>query len=798
MADHKTLTYEEIRFHISDDEIKNIPTPSNDIQIIGQPRAVKALEMGTEIKTMGYNIFVTGLPGTGRNTAVRKILEKFENTPFPSRDIAIVNNFKRHETPSVLYFPPGGARLFRDSLQDMIKTLQAQIFSKLESQGYKKIKTDIISSTQNHERKVLQVFEARLNLEGFTSIMDNAKEGTADSIDIAYLYKGKPMPLGQLTEMASRGAIPEKEYQDIQKKYFSLKDDLRSIFRSVLQTKNEMHRELNTLRIVTVTPEIHTEISNLKREYPDPRIKTYLDSIAEDVSENLHLFSGDASVAELLEKIRKIRYGLNILEDRSGATSAPIIFESHPTFKNLFGTIEKRKETNEDNLEDYLSIKSGAFLRASGGFLIIQAEDLFQDEKAWKYMKRTLKNGKVSILPEGNRASDNPGAIKPAEIDIDVKVILIGNENLYEILYNKDPDFHRYFKISAEFDTTFDRNDETMGQYIHFIDKLCIEQNLLPVTAGGKAEIIKFGARIAEDRYKLSTRLSDLQDLLIEADYWTRKEDQEEIGREMIIRTQRERQYLNNLPEEKINEMISVGDISIPLKGSAEGLVNALAIHDRGYMAFGTPCLISSRTSPGDTGIINIEGEVGLSGEIHDKWLMMLEGFLRHHYASNVPLSLHCTICFEQSYGEVDGDSAASAELYAILSSIARIPIRQDLAVTGSLSQTGNVQAIGGCTEKVEGFFDICSSAGLTGTQGVILPEQNVKNLILADRVLQAIKENMFHIYPVGTINDGIEILTGMRAGERGARGAYPTGTFNHAVEKNLKALHQKVKSSSE
>ncbi len=798
MKSPKPLTYEDVRFLISDEEISSIPQPDSEFTIIGQPRAVKALEMGTEIKTHGYNIFVSGLPGTGRNTAIRQILSRYRNSPYPSKDIAIVNNFKRPETPLILYFPPGGAKKFQHSLHYMLITLQAQIHNKLESEGYKKIKTDIISSLQNHERKVLQVFESRLNSEGFTSISDSRKNKPSESIDIAYIWKNIPTPLGKLSELSALGDISENEYQAIQKKYYILKDELGGIFRAILQSKNETSSELKTLKAITVTPEIHMEIGNFKRDYPDPRIQFFLDSIIEDITDNLSLFSGESAEEESLGKIREIRYGLNILEDRSENKSVPIIFENHPTFKNLFGTIDQRKGVSDESLSDYRSIRSGSFVRASGGFLIIQAEDLFQDERAWENVKRTLKTGKAAILPQDNRLSDNPGALKPEEIDIDVKLILVGNESLYDRLYNKDPDFHRYFKISAEFDNTIPRNSESMGQYLFFMDNYCMEQSLQPVTQDGKAELIRFGARLAEDRDKLSTRFSFLKDLLVEANYWALREGRDVIDREILIRAQRERQYLNNLPEEKINEMIESGDISIPLSGKSEGLINALAIHDRGYIAFGTPCLISSRTSPGDSGIINIEGEVGLSGEIHDKWLMMLEGYLRHNYAANVPLSLHCTICFEQSYGEVDGDSAASAELYAILSSIAQIPIRQDLAVTGSISQTGHVQAIGGCTEKIEGFFDICSSAGLTGTQGVIIPEQNVKNLILADRVVQAIKEEKFHLYPVSTINQGIELLSGMAAGERGARGNYPVGTFNHAVEKKLKSLHQKSKSASE
>jgi len=362
----------------------------------------------------------------------------------------------------------------------------------------------------------------------------------------------------------------------------------------------------------------------------------------------------------------------------------------------------------------------------------------------------------------------------------------------------KDPDFYNYFKISAEFDSVMPRTPATMGQYIRYMNDYCEEQGLLSLDDSGRSEVIRFGTRVAEDRQKLSTRLSGIRDLLVEADFWARKSSLSCITGEIIRRTQEERQYLNNLPEEKVNEMIAIGDITIPVTGKAVGLVNALAIQDRGYLSFGTPCLISSQTSPGDSGIINIEGEVGLSGEIHDKWLMMLEGYLRHNYASRIPLSVHCTICFEQSYGEVDGDSAASAELYAILSSIAQVPIRLDLAVTGSISQTGMVQAIGGVTEKIEGLFDICSSAGLTGTQGVIIPRQNIKNIILSPRVEEAILNRQFHLYPVTTINQGIEILSGMPAGERNLKGSYPPGTFNSLVEKQLKLLHTRSKPASE
>jgi lon-related putative ATP-dependent protease len=445
-----------------------------------------------------------------------------------------------------------------------------------------------------------------------------------------------------------------------------------------------------------------------------------------------------------------------------------------------------------------MMIKAGSIMKASGGFLILKAEDVLSETDVWENLKRTLQSGKVDIQNAANPFNLPGPILKPEPVEIDLKFILIGSENLYDILYDKDPDFAKYFKVSAEFDSVMDRTPAAMAQYVAYLRKFSAEEKLLPLTDEGLSGALSFAVKLSEQRTKLSTRFSQIADLIRESSYWAEKLGKREIDGEAVAEALNQRKYFFGLPEEKMMELILEGDMLIQFSGEEIGKVNGLAVHDRGYYAFGSPCRISARIAPGNEGIVNIEREVGLSGEIHDKWVLIIEGFIRSRYAKNFPLSVYASICFEQSYSEIDGDSASSTEVYALLSAIAGIPLRQDIAVTGSVSQTGEIQPVGGISEKIEGYFAVCSRLGLTGSQGVIIPERNVTNLILAPAVVEAIEKEVFHIYPIKSIDEGMSILTGLAAGERDKKGTYhPEGSVNCLVERALKDMAERVKAYS-
>ena len=792
------LPLNDALFSIAPDEIEKLDTDSQRWGgIIGQPRALEALKMGTRIWQKGYNIFVTGQPGTGRKTALYQILKEHPSTGAPQKDIVLTYNFKRPDHPRPIYLDAGEARQFQKDLGEMIRNLRQQIRNKLESPGFNKIKNDIISSIKDHERRVLVNFETRLNEAGFTAV--NQESDDPESIDIAFRSKEGPLPLPLLEERLARGELSEEEFLELRRRYFAMKDDLHAIFRALLRSKSQMRNEIAALRVITVTPEIHLEMESLRIDYQDPSVHKFLDDMAEDIANNLDIILSEDDHHEDSPNPGMFRYEINILkENRQSHQTAPIVFEGYPTYKNLFGFVDSPHSSAREPRGTHLDVVGGAFLQASGGYLVINAEDLVKEEQAFKYLKRTLETGTVTILPEEALFSGPRKNLIPEDIDVNVKVVLMGNENLYEMLFNRDPEFSRHFKVSADFDSTMPRTRETMGKYIHFIEAQCPLKDLRPLDLGGKAEVIRFGTQLAEDRSRLSPCFAEVLDLLVEADYWAREEKNPVITAPIIRRALKKRRYMASLAEEKINEMIANGDIHIPLREPQVGQINALAIHERGFFSFGTPCLISAKTSPGDSGIINIEGEVGLSGEIHDKWVYILEGYLRHHYTPRFPLTLYATLCFEQSYGEIDGDSASVAEMCALLSSIAGIPLRQTIAVTGSLSQTGQVQPVGGITEKVEGFFGICAMQELTGEHGVIIPRQNIKNLILPEEIEAALRDRRFHLYPVDTLNDVLEILSGLPAGIRGPKGAYPPDSFNYHVEKRLRQLHALVKRSDD
>ncbi len=788
---HYTLTPKEIAVDIPEDKIRKLAGSSQSSMIIGQPRAVRALEMGTEIKGKGYNIFVTGISGTGRISAIKKILGKYNPPLTDLKDIVYVYNFKSPDSPEVLYFPKGEGIKFKKDIHVLVENLKKSITGILNKRIYSGTRDEYISEFERTENRYLSEFEQKIKKDNFQIV--KIEEDEDETTDIQPLWKGEPVSFDKLQEFVREGLIDEEYWNRQRKLYYSYMEEMRHIFLDINDLHLELEKKLRDLKIKIVKPEIDRLFGKIGKDYPDEDVQNYLNEFREDVIHNLFIFTmdreeDDENPSDLL------RYGVNVIVDHSRSDKVPVIFENHPRYTNLFGSVETKIDINGESSTNFMMIRAGSLIRASGGFIILKAEDVLKEEGTWENLKKAIQTGEVEIQVQNNAFNLQNNALKPSPIAIHTKILMVGSENLYEILYNNDRDFQKYFKISAEFDSEMDLNDDNIKQYIGFINMIVEDENLLSPDTEGILEIVRYGVRLAEHRNKLSTRFSLIADLLREASYWAQKTGEKGISGDSVRKALEMRDYLHNLPEEKLIEFIGSGDILMSVSGESVGRINGLAVHDRGFYSFGSPLVISVQVSPGNEGLINIEREVGLSGDIHDKGVFIIEGYIRKKYARDFPLSFFASVCFEQSYGEVDGDSASSTEVYALLSAIADIPIKQSIAVTGSVNQMGEIQPVGGITEKVTGFYTICKRLGFTGDQGVIIPHQNIVNLTLPKEICDAVDEGKFLIYPVKTIDEGMEILTGMEAGERNKKGNFPAHTINHIVENRLKDIAHLVK----
>ncbi|MBN2737638.1 MAG: AAA family ATPase [Spirochaetales bacterium] len=789
------LTVEDVTVNIPPSEIEKMGDSILDDSIIGQPRAVKALHMATEIQAKGYNVFVTGYSGTGRRTAIKKVLNKLKLPDDQLQDVVFVYNFKKPDSPDVLYFPKGQGMDFKKQVHDLIENLKKSISIKLESKPYQQKKDKLTQNIEQRENKILSDFESKLQKENFQIVQ--VGDDDQQVMDIMPLHEGEPVDFDDLQVLVADGKMEEALWNRMREKYYQYMDEMKKIFKELRATRLILDDKIKELNMNSIKPLVAAEVEQILNVYPDQSVRDYLNSLEEDVSRHIYLFSQHEEGPPQQSKgwINSFRrYGVNVVVDHGHSDHVPVIFENHPSYANLFGSIESRYEVGGEVQTDYMMIRAGSLINGSGGFLVLNAEDILREEASWQALKSVLLTGKVEIQQHDSSFMSPGVRIKPAPVNVKTKVIIIGNPNIYDVLYSMDEDFQKLFKVSAEFDSTIPRNDENTSRYVSFIRQTVSSKTSRKINNDAIGKVVAYGVRLAERKDAITTRFSQIVDIIIEADYWAGKTGKSEIDADSVVQAIDERAFLYNLPEEKIQEMIAMGDILIQCSGNEVGMVNGLAVHDRGYYAFGRPSLISARISPGDAGIINIEREAGLSGEFHDKGILILEGLLRSRYAMKFPLSVTASICFEQSYSSVDGDSASSTEVYALLSAIADLPIRQDLAVTGSINQMGDIQPIGGVTEKVEGFFQTCKARGLTGNQGVIIPRQNVRNLILNGEVVEAVEAGKFHIYAISNIDQGLEILTGIPAGQRNSKGEYPKSTINWHVEQALRKMADKVK----
>jgi len=770
------------------------------VEIIGQGRALRSLKTGLDIKTLGYNIFITGQVGTGRTTTIKQLLERLKKgEPIPD-DILYVNNFKNPDEPRLVMLPAGKGSLLVESLNKLIDRLRQNVPELLKSQYYGDRRNEIIESQQKKQQTILKSFEDEVAEKGFSVIQ--VQMGLFVKPDLIPMIEGTPTPFPKLEALAKEKKFPPEVLADLKKRYEELSDKLEQVFSTLRDIEEETRTFLKSWDEESLTPVIKDGVNGLRAEFPYPQVADYWAEVEENLLKTIELFKGPKKENEDKDKNHDpndpyLEYRANLLVDNRDMTHAPVIIENNPSYINLFGSIEASASRFGAWQTDFTRIKAGSFLKANGGYLIFNAPDALVEPGVWATLKRTLRNLSFEIQNFASLFLFSPKSLKPQPIKCNVKVVMIGDDEVYNILYFMDPEFRKIFKIKAEFDSEIAKSDQTIGDYAGFIQKICKEDGLNAFDREGIAAVIEYGTRLAGRQKKVSTRFNIISDVIREASYWSLKEKKTVATRKHVDKAVQERFERVSLIEDKLQEMIEEGSILIDTKGAVIGQVNGLSVYDMGQFAFGKPTRITAKTSVGRTGVINIEREADLSGKTHNKGVLILAGYLRGQYAQNKPLSMSASIAFEQSYGGVDGDSASSTEVYAVLSSLSRLPLRQDIAVTGSLNQKGEIQPIGGVNEKIEGFFEVCKIKGLSGTQGVIIPQQNVQNLMLRQDVVDAVQKGKFHIYPIASIDQGIEILTGVRAGSRNKDGSFEEGTMHGLADRELQRLAQTLKEAA-
>lgn len=797
--DHLRVAAGDLRWHCDPASLPFETT--NDIPccegIIGQDRAVEAIQLGLRVRSKGHNVFVCGEPGTGRTTSVRHLLETID-VPFDSfSDVVYVNNFRTPDMPVAILLPAGQGKSLKQGMLDLILHMRTSIQQIYESEAYKERTKEVIERYKEREKQLVHQFEERIRQESFQLIQ--VQLGPFSKPEIAPLIAGEPHQIDRLEALVREGKFPKDEYQRLRGKYQELTSLMEETFREARDLKRRLRQELAELEKEFGRPVVEGYLGDLKRNHDNPKVHEYLDGVREHLLSNMDQFTerdGEEhpTAHPDLSDERYLPYQVNVLVDNSGTKRPPVIVETSPNYRNLFGTIEKVVDRSGHWRSDFTHIKAGSLLRASGGYLVLNLYDMIGEPGVWSALKRTLKNRQVDIQGYDPLYLFSTSALKPEPIPVQVRVVMIGDAYSYHILYTHDPDFRKIFKVKAEFDSVMTLDEGNIALYTSFIRKIQMEGNLPAIDRTGVAAIIEQAVRQSGRRKKLSTRFSETADLIREASYWAQQEKSDRVSGEHVRRAIERRTRRVGLIEDKLQEMIVEGTLMVDSSGDRVGQINGLSVFDVGDYAFGKPARITAKTSVGRAGVINIEREAEMSGRSHSKGVLILEGFFRDHFAQDKPLTMSASLCFEQSYSGVDGDSASSTEIYAILSSLADAPIRQDLAVTGSVNQHGEIQPIGGVNEKIEGFFDVCRERGLTGTQGVLIPALNVPDLMLRPEVVEAVAEGKFHIFSVRTIREGIELLTGVPGGERENSGRWSEGSIFARADGRLRSFAETLK----
>jgi lon-related putative ATP-dependent protease len=761
-------------------------------EIIGQERALRALHFGLEIPEKGFNVYAAGYQGTGRLKAVQSFIDGLRQEKPRASDWIYVTNFENQYEPNAIRMPAGTGHRFKKDMGDFVDQAKRALPQAFQSEQYVSRREETLGSLQERRNELIARINQATQEKGFVIVPGPAGVMTVPAVDGRQLSE---------EEFAS---LPPEQIEEIRRRREDLDAEVRDLFRQIREVESKGNEAVEDLNRKVALYAMEPLVLALKGTYGKiDEISAYIDAVQKDILENLEQFMGVAQQQQqqlppqlqaLMREMPFRKYDVNLLIDNAGTKGAPVIFEQNPTYQNLFGKVEKEVQFGALTT-DFTMIRPGSLHKANGGYIILMADDLLRAPFAWDGLKMALKTEQVRIEEPGEQMGFiTVKTIKPEPIPLSIKVALIGNPQIYQALYSIDPDFQELFKVKADFDIVMDRNDENAWKYVEFVCTLARDNNLRHLERDALAKIVEYGSRLAEDQQKLSTRFNTIADLIREANFYAGMDGAKKITAVHISKAIEERVYRSNLIQKKIEEYMKRGILIINTEGASVGQVNGLSVLQAGDFAFGRPSRVTASIGVGREGIVDIEREAALGGPIHTKGVLILSGYLNNKYARDKPLSLSARLVFEQSYSGIEGDSASSTEVYALLSALADLPLKQSIAVTGSVDQRGDVQAIGGANEKIEGFYEVCKAKGLNGDQGVMIPASNVQNLMLKEEIIEAAKAGKFRIYPVRTIDEGIEILTGVPAGEKRPDGTYEEGTVNQRVNERLLAMAERMR----
>ena len=776
--------------------------------VIGQDRAIRAIQMGLEVGAPGYNTFVCGLSGSSRGGLISRMIRELEPHTELAPDRCYVNNFKAADRPRLLTLPRGKAQSFKKDMDAGIDFLRRRIPQVFEGEPFQRQKGRIVERFTVREKELMDDFTRRIAKEQFA--LGRMQVGAVALPEIFPVLDGQMVPVEELPKLVQEGKLETVMAETIERKYDQFRQEFTVVYRKTLLLSRELASEMSYLEQEAASVLVDGVIADLKEKYPDATVSEYLEEVRQHILDNLNLFKdregeeeGEQHGPEEPERRPGPErdpyrvYGVNVLLAHEPEESFPVIFETAPTYVNVFGSIHRNYDPRGMWNSDFMDIRPGSMLRSDGGFLIMYAMDCLTEAGVWRTLKRTLNHAKLEIQPLEYLFPLGGASMKPEPIDLTTKVILIGDRQLYELLYAYEEDFKKIFKVRAEFDEEIPMSTEVLQLYGGHLRKLSGDEGLCAFERTAVAALVEYGVRLAGRRSKITARVNEVLDLARESCYAARQAGETPVTGEHVAAALRSKIERHALVDEKMREMIAEGLILIDTDGARTGVVNGLSVFEYGGLYFGKPSRITASVSLGKAGLINVEREANLSGRLHDKGVQIISGYMRGMFAQDKPLSFSASLCFEQSYSGVDGDSASSTEIYALLSALSGIPLRQDIAVTGSVNQQGEIQCIGGINEKIEGFFDTCrikSPAGLTGRQGILMPRENVEDLMLRQDVIDAVAAGQFYIYPVRRIEQGIEILTGVRAGARGPDGKFEEGTVFSRVDDRLREMVKKLK----
>ena len=753
-------------------------------EIIGQVRALKALQFGLDIKEEGFNVYVAGLPGTGKKTAIMTFLEKkAKDMPVPP-DYCYVYNFEDSQKPNALKLPAGKGSEFVKDMEKFVQEMKKAIIAAFESEDYATRREDTLGQYEEKKQELIRELNKKAQEAGF--VLQRSQIGMVIV----------PVINGQIIKEEQFNILPQSVREEIQDRRKKLQDELRTAFRQLRNIDREAESEVEKFNKEVANFALDPLLDSLKDDFGEiTECNAYLDSVKEDILANLSSILGaqqqqqENPFAAMMGRAQEDpteRYVVNLIVDNSKIEGAPVVMEMNPGHNKLFGMTEKEARFGA-LITNYTMIRGGSAHEANGGFLVIPIEEMARNPGSYEALKRTILDQNLQIEELAARMGYiSTRSLRPEPIPFTAKVILVGETRYYYMLYQADPEFKKVFKVKAEFDSTMERNSENVQEYAKFMCTLVNKEGLKHLDSSGIGSIVEYSSRLASDQEKLSTQFTEISDIIREANYYAQTNGSKHITHEHVHQAIEAKIYRSNLIEEKLAEMIERGSILVDTDGETVGQVNGLAVLGMGDYMFGKPSRITASIGLGKEGIIDIEKKAEMGGPTHTKGVHILTGFLTNRYAKKHPLSLTARLTFEQSYSGVDGDSASSTETYAMLSALSGVPIKQSFAVTGSVNQKGEVQAIGGVNQKIEGFFDLCKVRGLTGEQGVVITQSNVKKLMLRENVVEAVKDGKFHIYPVMTIDQGIEVLTGVPAGEPDDDGEFPEDSINYLAQKKL------------